>query len=403
MGQGHYKALFKKVRLGFLTEQDPMLAMLEWMAQQMMEVEVEARVGAEKSKQSKDRVTYFSGTRVRRVDTRLGTMYLLIPKVRKGGYVPFFIVERKRSEQALIPLIQEAFINGVSTGKVERLAKALGIENISASQVSEITKGLESQVAAFRTRPLEQEYPFLWIDALYDKVRMEGKVVSLALMIAYGVNRTGGREILAIEPMLDESEESWRAFFRKLKSRGLRRMLLCISDAHAGIQGAVKKELLGASWQRCKVHFMRNILAKVPHKEKRRFAAHLKQIWLQPDNKSARRAAAQLIEEYGDRFPDAIRCLEEGLEDSLQFYSFPEIDPKKISSTNMSERTIREVRRRSRVIGIFPTIDSWVRLETCYLMEYSEDWPTHRSYIKREKIQEAMERNRTFLATHAAS
>lgn len=165
----------------------------------------------------------------------------------------------------------------------------------------------------------------------------------------------------------------------------------------------MKKELLGASWQRCKVHFMRNILAKVPHKEKRRFAAHLKQIWLQPDRKGARRAAAQLAQEYGERFPDAIRCLEEGLEDSLQFYSFPEIDPKKISSTNMSERTIREVRRRSRVIGIFPTIDSWVRLETCYLMEYSEDWPTDRSYIKREKIQEAMERNRTFLAAQAAS
>ena len=159
--------------------------------------------------------------------------------------------------------------------------------------------------------------------------------MTLALMIAHGVSSSGTREILAVEPMYDESEDSWREFFRLLKKRGLRRVSLCISDAHAGIQAAVKKELLGASWQRCKVHFMRNIMAEVPHKENRRFAAHLKQIWLQPDRKSARRMADELAKEYGDRFADAIRCLEDGLEDSFQFYSFPEIDPKKISSTNM--------------------------------------------------------------------
>ena len=262
--------------------------------------------GGEKGKHFKDRKTYFSGARVRRMDTRLGTIYLYVPKLRKGGYVPFFVTERKRSEMALVTLVQEAFINGVSTRRIERLAQALGIENISASQVSEINKGLESQVASFRSRSLEEEYPFLWIDAHYDKVRVEDRVITMALMIAHGVSTNGSREILAIEPMFDESEDSW---------------------------------------QRCKLHFMRNILAKVPHKEKRRFAAHLKQVWLQPDKKSARRAATQPAQEYGERFPDAIRCFGEGLEDSLQFYSFPEIDPKKISSTNMSERTIREVRR----------------------------------------------------------
>ena len=403
MAQRHYKGLFKKALLQFVTEPDPVLAMLEWVAGQMMQIEAEAKVGAEKGKHSKDRRTHFSGRRVRRMDTRLGTIYLYVPKLRKGGYVPFFVTERKRSELALATLVQEAFINGVSTRRIERLAQALGIENISASQVSEINKGLSGQVEDFRTRPLEEEYPFLWIDAHYDKVRVEDRVVTLALMIAHGVSSSGSREILAIEPMFDESEDSWREFFRKLKKRGMKRVCLCVSDAHAGIQAAVKKELLGASWQRCKVHFMRNILAKVPHKEKRRFAAHLKQIWLQPDRKSARRAADQLAQEYGDRFPDAIRCLEEGLEDSLQFYGFPEIDPKKISSTNMSERTVREVRRRSRVIGVFPSVESWVRLETCYLMEYSEDWRSDRSYIKREKVQEVMERNQTFLTAQAAN
>ena len=235
------------------------------------------------------------------MDTRLGTLYLYIPKLRKTGYIPFFITKRKRSELALMTLVQEAFINGVSTRQIERLAKAIGIENISAAQVLEITKGLEDQVTAFRTRPLEEEYPFLWVDALYDKVRIDDQVVSLALMIAHAVNKAGERQILAIEPMFDETEDSWRAFFRKLKSRGLKRLSLCISDAHAGIQAAVRKEWLGASWQRCKVHFMRNILAKVSHKEKARFAERLKQIWLQPDKRSAKRMAALLAEEYEKR------------------------------------------------------------------------------------------------------
>jgi len=178
--------------------------MLEWVARQMMLIEAEAKVGAEKGKHSKNRRTYFSGARVRRMDTRLGTIYLYVPKLRKGGYVPFFVTERKRSELALAALVQEAFINGVSTRRIERLAQALGIENISASQVSEINKGLEDQVQAFRTRPLEEEYPFLWIDAHYDKVRVEDHVVTLALMIAHGVSGSGSREILAIEPMFDE-------------------------------------------------------------------------------------------------------------------------------------------------------------------------------------------------------
>ena len=213
MAPTHYKRLLRKVLLGFITEQDPFLAMLEWVARQMMLIEAEAKVGAEKSRGSADRKTYFSGARVRRIDSRLGTVYPYIPKLRKGGYVPFFVTERKRSELALAALVQAGFINGVSTRRIERLAKALGIENISASQVSEINKGLQEQVEAFRSRPSEEEYPFLWIDALYDRIRVEDRVVTLTLMIAHGVNGAGNREILAIEPMFDESEDSWRAFF----------------------------------------------------------------------------------------------------------------------------------------------------------------------------------------------
>jgi putative transposase len=277
----------------------------------------------------------------------------------------------------------------------------MGIENISASQVSEFNKELDAQVADFRTRPLEEEYPFLWIDALYQKVWVEGRVVSVAMMIACGVNPVGTREILAVEPMFDESEDSWRVFFRKLKARGMKRTALCISDAHLGIQAAVRKEWLGASWQRCKVHFMRNILAKVPHKEKGRFAAHLKQIWLEPDKKSAKRAAAALSDDYGKRFPDAVRCLEEGLEDSLSFYDFPEVDKKRISSTNGQERLNMEIRRRSRVVGVFPSVESYVRLTICYLIEYAEDWASERSYIREDKVLGSLDRLHELMAQAA--
>ncbi|MGA2363158.1 MAG: IS256 family transposase [Candidatus Aminicenantales bacterium] len=401
MAQQHYKALFKKALLQFITEPDPFLAMLKWVMTEMMRIEVEAKVGAAKGQHSKDRATHFSGFRARRVDTRMGTVYLVVPKIRKGGYVPFFISERKRSEQALIAVVQEAFINGVSTRKIERLAHAMGIENISASQVSEFNKELDLQVADFQTRPLAEEYPFLIIDALYQKVRVEGRVVSMAVMIACGVNPAGSREILAVEPMFDESEDSWRVFFRKLKARGMKRTALCISDAHAGIQAAVRKEWLGASWQRCKVHFMRNILAKVPHKEKGRFAAHLKRIWLEPDKKSAKRATAALIDDYGKRFPDAVRCLEEGLEDSLSFYDFPEVDKKRISSTNGQERLNLEIRRRSRVVGVFPSVPSFLRLTICYLIEYSEDWENDRSYIRQDKAQGSLDRLHELMAQAA--
>ena len=303
----------------------------------------------------------------------------------------------------MIGLIQEAFINGVSTRKIERLAKRLGIENISASQVSEINKGLSEQVEEFRSRPLEAEYPFLWIDALYEKVRDNGRVISMALMLAYGINREGKREILAIEPMYDESEASWREFFRKLKRRGMRKICLCVSDAHQGIQNALRKEWIGSSWQRCKVHFMRNIMARVPHRDKAIFAERLTQIWLQPDKPTALSVADTIIKDYGKRFPEAIKCLEEGLEDSLQFYEFPYIDKRRISSTHVVARLLRELRRRSRVIGVLPNQDSYVRLITCYLIEYSEDWISERSYIKHERIVWALEARDGLMAAQVAS
>jgi len=384
--------IFREILTGFVAEEDPLLSMLKWMMEQLMRIEAEQKIGASKGEHSSARKSHFSGYRPRRFDTRLGTVYLMIPKIRKGGYIPFFITEKRRSEQALMAMVKEAYVNGISTRKIERLARQMGIENISASQVSQINKGLDEQVEAFRSRPLEKSYPFVWVDALYEKVRNpEGRVVSTAIMIAYGVTMEGRREVLAIEPFVKESTETWKAFFDKLKARGVEDIALLISDAHHGIQTGFKESFLGGSWQRCKVHFMRNILAHVPAKAKASFAAKLKQIWLQEEKKDAVMMAEHIMKEFKDRFPEAIETLEAGLEDSLQFYHFPQIDKRRISSTNVLERINKEIRRRSRVVSIFPSKTSYLRLIATYLMEYTEEWETERSYIKPDKLQQVME------------
>jgi putative transposase len=378
---------FEKMLLKFMSEPDPMLSMLEWLCHRMMDVEVASKLGASKNEHSDKRKGYLSGTRVRRFDTRMGTMYLLVPKVRKGGYVPFFVTEKKRSEQALLQVVQEAFVNGISTRKIERLAQSLGIESISASQVSEINKELNEQIKEFRERKLNDTYPVIWIDALYEKIRIDNHINNMAVHVVCGINLDGKREILAVEPMYEESEESYTALFENLKARGLQSTWLAVSDAHQGLVAAIRKSFIGCSWQRCKVHFMRNILAHIPGKEKEFFAAKLKQIWQQPDYDSAKRYAEMIIKEYEHRFFKAIETLENGLEDSLQYYQFPEIDSRKISSTNTLERLNKEIRRRSRVVGIFPSVDSYIRLVCCYMMEYSEDWETANCYIHKEIIQ----------------
>ena len=376
-----------KMLLQFIAEEDPMLSMLKWLCEQLMEVEVNAKINASKSERNPQRSGYRSGYRVRRFDTRMGTMYLFVPKLRNGGYVPFFVTEKKRSEVALMNVIQEAYINGVSTRKIDKLAKSLGIDSISRGQVSQITKELNDQVAAFRERPLQEVYPVLWIDSLYEKIRVGNQVNNMAVAVVIGVDEGGQRDILAVEPMYEESEAAYQEVFNKLKTRGLKNPWLVISDAHKGLINAIKKSFVGCSWQRCKVHFMRNILAHVPAKGKAVFAEKLKQIWLQPDKESAKLYANSLMDAYESQYPDAINVLEAGLEDSLQFYAFQRIDHRKISSTNILERLNREIRRRTSVVGVFPSMDSYVRLVTTYLIEYSEEWSTGRCYIRSEIIQ----------------
>ena len=387
MAQGKNTTDLGGLLFQFMGAHDPMLSMLDWLCSQMMEAEVSSKLGAEKHEQSEKRTSHRCGFRPRRLDTRLGTMYLLVPKIRNGGYIPFFVTERRRSEAALIQVVQEAFVQGVSTRKMEKLAKSLGIEGISRSQVSEMTKGLNDQAEEFRNRPLASNDPVLWVDALYEKVRYAGRVVSMAILLVCGVNDEGKREVLAIEPMLEESRESYKLLFEKLKERGFSKPTLIVSDAHKGLVAAIGECFPGASWQRCKVHFMRNILVHVPHREKERFASLLKGIWMTTDPGIARQRAKELADEYRSKCPKAIDTLEEGLEDALTFLSFPSLDSRKVSSNNMLERLNKEIRRRTRVIGIFPNPESYLRLVTVSLMEYSEDWSVTRSYLSEESLK----------------
>ena len=312
----------------------------------------------------------------------------MVPKIRNGGYIPFFVEAKKRSEAALMSVIQEAYVNGVSTRKMDRLTKTLGIESISRGQVSVLTKELNEQVEAFRQRKLEATYPVLWVDALYERIRDNRAVKNMAVLVVTGINTEGKRDILAVEPMYEESAATYTKLFDNLKERGIEKVWLVVSDAHKGLVKAARESFVGCSWQRCKVHFMRNILGCVSSRDKKFFAEKLKQIWLQPDYDSAKKYADGLMNEYEGKYPQAIATLEEGLEDSLQFFNFRQIDARKIASTNLLERLNREIRRRTKVVGIFPSMDSYIRLVTSYLIEYSEDWSSGRSYINPMLINE---------------
>lgn len=370
---------------------DILAQLLKRLLNGIMELEISQRTGAEWYEHSDERKTKRSGYRPRRFDTRLGTFNLDIPKLRDGGYVPAFLQPHKRSEAALALVVQEAIINGVSNRKMDKLVKSLGIEGISHSQVSAMTADLNEEARSFRERSLhDHAYPVLWVDAVYERIRYNHRIVSMAVEIVCGVNEDGAREIIAIEPMLEESEDSYKQLFNALKDRGLHDVRLVISDAHKGLTNAIRECFTGASWQRCKVHFMRNIMSNVTKKDRQTFADELKSIWNAKDADSARKTASDIEVKYGKRFPKAIDTMVSGLEDSLAYYAFPNLDARRISSTNMLERLNREVRRRSASVGIFPSPESYVKLVTMHLIEYSESWSTIHCYLDREELQKIL-------------
>lgn len=361
--------------------EDPLRAMAEVMMDYVMEAEVTAKIGAEAFERTADRTTYRNGFRDRRWDTRLGTLQLQVPKLREGGYVPSFVENRQRSEQAIISVIQEAVVKGVSTRKIEAVLEQLGITGVSAGQVSQLCAALDEKVSKFREGPLG-EVRYLWVDALYEKVRVDDRVESMAVVTAIGVNLEGFRQVLGVDLIPAESEEGWSQFFKSLKERGLHGVKLVISDAHAGLKAAVSK-VMKAEWQRCKVHFYRNVLAHVPKRSQPEVSEAMKAVFVQRDEKSAKTKAADVVRQFQTRFAKAMDIFESGIDDALSYLHYPLAHRTRISSNNPLERLNREIRRRTRVVGIFPHGGSCLRLIGMVLVEQNEDWLTaDKAYLK---------------------
>ncbi|MGH2662932.1 MAG: IS256 family transposase [Actinomycetota bacterium] len=357
------------------------------LAQALMETEVSSQIGAGPYERSGTRTAYRNGYRTRSWDTRVGTIELKIPKVTAGTYFPSLLEPRRRAEKALHAVICEAYVKGVSTRKVDDLVRALGIDGISKSEVSRICKALDAEVEAFRSRPIDEEFPYVWLDATYHKVRETDRVVSVANVVAIGVSTAGERRILGTDCGPGEDEAFWTAFLRSLVKRGLRGVQLVISDAHTGLKAAIAKVLSGATWQRCRVHFMRNLLALVPKGAQDAVAALVRTIFYQPDHPSA---VAQLHDVAGmlrPRFAQAAELLEEAAEDVLAHLHFPEEHRRRLHSTNVVERLHMEVKRRTRVVGIFPNRASLLRMVGTLLAEQDDEWHVvDRRYFSSESM-----------------
>lgn len=356
------------------------------LVEQIMAVEVEHLIGAGRHERTEDRTNHRNGSRDRRWDTRVGTLNLAIPKLRKGSYFPNFLEPRRRSEQAFVNVIQEAYVHGVSTRKVEDLVQAMGVENLSKSEVSRICATLDEQVDAFRNRELTRAYPYLWLDATHLKVRDGGRVTSNAVVVAYALNDDGHREILGVDAGNSENEGFWLEFLRSLVARGLRGVQLVISDAHVGLQKAIRAVLTGASWQRCTVHFMRNVQAKVPKSAQAMVTAAVRTIFVQPDRTAADTQLDRVAETLKAKHREVSEMLWEAKEDILAHFEFPPSHWSKIRSTNLLERLNREITRRADVVGIFPNRAALLRLVGMVLVEQNDEWQAERRYLSLETL-----------------
>lgn len=355
--------------------------------EQLMEAEVTTLAGAAPHQRTENRVTQRNGYRDREWDTRAGTIALRIPKLRSGTYFPSFLEPRKRAEKAILAVVQEAYILGVSTRKVDDLVQALGIEGIDKSQVSRICKELDGMVTEWRRRALDGTYRYLWLDATYVKVREATRVVGMAVVIAVGVKDSGEREILGLDVGPAESEAFWKEFLRGLAGRGLKGLQLVISDAHEGLKKAIQAVCHGASWQRCRVHFMRNVLSQVSKSAQPMVSAAVKTIFQQSSQKAASKTLEQVATRLFPRFPKASDMLRNCADDILSYMGFPQEHWRQLHSTNPLERLNKEIKRRSNVIGIFPNRQSVLRLVGALLMEQDDEWATGRRYFSQESMR----------------
>ncbi len=368
--------------VSYLLEEDGVDFLREsllWVVQQLMEAEVSELIGAEHGERSEERLAHRNGYRSRPWQTRAGEIELAIPKIRRGSYFPSFLEPRRRSEQALVSVVQEAYVAGVSTRKVDQVVESLGLR-VSKSEVSRICAGLDEQVEAFRNRPLEGRYPYLWLDAKVEKVRDGGRVVRKALVLAYAVHESGYREVIALDVGEAETEAFWRSFLRSLVERGLHGVQLVISDAHAGLKKAIA-QVLGCPWQRCSVHCLREALGHARREQQPMLAALIRPIFNADSKELARELFGEALERLGKPLPKIAALLEEAEEDLLAFYGFPADHWSKLRSTNPLERFNREVGRRTDVVGIFPNDRALIRLAASVVIEQNDEWLVGRRYL----------------------
>lgn len=366
---------------------DFLRSVAEAVVQLLMENDVDGLIGAGRHERTAERATYRNGYRDRALDTRLGTLQLRIPKLRQGSYFPPFLEPRKTTEKALVAVIQEAWIGGVSTRRVDDLVQAMGLSGIGKSTVSKLCKDIDDRVNAFLDRPLAGEWPYLWLDATYLKQREGGRIVSVAAIIAVAANSEGKREIVGLHIGPSEAETFWATFLKSLVRRGLHGVKLVISDAHEGLKGAIRR-VMGATWQRCRVHWMRNALAHVSKGQQTMVAAGLRQAFLQPDQDSARKVWRAMADQFRPRWPKLARLLDDSEHDVLAYMGFPAQHRTKLHSTNSLERLNREVKRRADVVGIFPSEQSILRLVGAVLLEANDEWQLQHRYMQVEAMAE---------------
>lgn len=372
-------------------EGDMVRDMIEGFAQVLMSAEADALCGAGYGERSPDRVNSRNGYRERRFDTRAGTIDLLIPKLRTGSYFPDWLVEpRRRAERALVAVVAQCYLEGVSTRRVEDIAQAMGIEGLSKAQVSKMAKTLDEMVEAFRNRPLDAgPYSYVWVDALVQRVREDGRVQNVAVVIATGVNAQGRREVLGMEVITVEDGAGWTAFLRGLVARGLSGVALVVSDAHEGLKQAIGAVLTGATWQRCRTHAARNLLCKVPRSAQDVVATLVRTIFAQPDSTSTWAQLERVVDQLTGRFPEVAAALVDMAPDLLAFTAFPKEHWRQIWSNNPQERLNKELRRRSDVVGIFPNRAAVTRLLGAVLAEQNDEWAVARRYMSPEALAKA--------------